>query len=37
MFVPLAHVPDINAFRDGIGGFQPTLYGKPDLSFLWIE
>ena len=23
--------------RDGIGGFQPTLYGKPDLSFLWIE
>ncbi len=37
MFVPLAHVPDINGFRDGIGGFQPTLYGKPDLSFLWIE
>ena len=37
LFVPLSHVPDINAFRDGVGGFQPTLYGKPDLSFVWME
>jgi peptide/nickel transport system substrate-binding protein len=37
MFVPLAHVPDINAFGDRVGGFEPTLYGKPDLSFLWLE
>jgi peptide/nickel transport system permease protein/peptide/nickel transport system substrate-binding protein len=37
LFIPLSHVPDINAFRDGVGGFQPTLYGKPDLSFLWLE
>ena len=37
MFVPLTHVPDINAFADRVGGFEPTLYGKPDLSFLWIQ
>jgi ABC-type transport system substrate-binding protein len=37
LFVPLAHVPDLNAFHEDVGGFQPTLYGKPDLSFVWLE
>jgi ABC-type transport system substrate-binding protein len=37
LFVPLAFTPDLNAFHDDVGGFQPTLYGKPDLSFVWLE
>ena len=33
----LLHQPDINAYYDKVGGFAPNLYGKIDLSFLWLK
>jgi peptide/nickel transport system substrate-binding protein len=35
LLLPLLHQPDITALFDDIDGFVPTLYGKPDVSFLW--
>jgi ABC-type transport system substrate-binding protein len=33
----LLHQPDINAYYDHVGGFTPNLYGKIDVSFLWLK
>ncbi|MCU1504708.1 MAG: extracellular solute-binding protein family 5, partial [Ilumatobacteraceae bacterium] len=33
----LLHQPDVNAYYTKVGGFVPNLYGKIDLSFLWIK
>jgi ABC-type transport system substrate-binding protein len=33
----LLHQPDIDAYYKKVGGFVPNLYGKIDLSFLWIK
>jgi ABC-type transport system substrate-binding protein len=37
LFVPLLHQADIDAFSKKVGGFQPNLYGKVDVSFLWLN
>jgi peptide/nickel transport system permease protein/peptide/nickel transport system substrate-binding protein len=37
LLLPLVHQPDITAVHEGVGGFVPNLYGKPDISFLWQE
>jgi ABC-type transport system substrate-binding protein len=34
---PLLHNPNINALHSNVGGFVPNLYGKIDVSFLWVE
>ncbi len=36
-FAPLVHAPSINAMQANVKGFAPNLYGKPDVSFLWLE
>jgi peptide/nickel transport system permease protein/peptide/nickel transport system substrate-binding protein len=33
----LLHQPDINAYYDKVGGFTPNVYGKIDISFLWLN
>ena len=35
--VPIMFRPSINAMRDDVKGFQPTLIGKPNVSFLWFD
>ncbi|MFV0307625.1 MAG: ABC transporter substrate-binding protein [Desertimonas sp.] len=37
ILLPVLHQPDITAVGDDIGGFVPNLYGKVDVSFLWLE
>jgi peptide/nickel transport system substrate-binding protein len=37
IFTPLLHQPDVNAFNKKVGGFAPNLYGKIDVSFLWLN
>jgi peptide/nickel transport system permease protein/peptide/nickel transport system substrate-binding protein len=37
LFVPLIHQADIDAMSKKVGGFQPNLYGKVDVSFLWLN
>jgi ABC-type transport system substrate-binding protein len=35
--VPIEFRPSINGMRSRVKGFEPNLYGKPDVSFLWIK
>jgi peptide/nickel transport system substrate-binding protein len=37
LFAPLVFAPSINAYAPDVHGFTPNLYGKPDVSFLWIS
>ncbi len=37
LFAPLAHAPAIIGMADDVKGFRTNLYGKPDVSFLWLE
>ena len=37
MFLSLDFLSLIVAFQDYVKGYQPDLYGKPDVSFLWID
>ncbi|WP_166741798.1 ABC transporter substrate-binding protein [Cumulibacter soli] len=36
LYLPLLHTPRIVAFQDYVEGYQPTLLGKPNVSFLWV-
>ena len=36
LFLPLVFSPAVNIFDPTVKGFQPNLYGKFNLSFLWL-
>lgn len=35
--VPTTFLPSAASYRDNVHGFTPTLIGKPDVSFLWVD
>jgi peptide/nickel transport system permease protein/peptide/nickel transport system substrate-binding protein len=37
LWMPFLHEPDITALSDDIEGLVPNLYGKVDVSFLWLN
>lgn len=37
LFIPMVHVPQLTAYAPKVKGYVPFLYGKADVSFLWID
>lgn len=37
LWVPFLHEPDVTALADNIEGLEPNLYGKVDVSFVWLD
>ncbi|MPY95797.1 MAG: hypothetical protein GEV08_22905 [Acidimicrobiia bacterium] len=37
LYAPLVHAPAIDGMRENVHGYVPNLYGKPDVSFLWLS
>ena len=37
IFLPLSFRAAISAFQSSVKGYTPDLYGKPDVSFLWVD
>lgn len=37
LYLTQSFAPIVVAFRDSVKGYVSTLYGKPDVSFLWLS
>jgi peptide/nickel transport system substrate-binding protein len=37
LFLPLVFTPAVNVYHPTVKGFQANLYGKIDISFLWLS